>query len=392
MSFEREIASSVMKRLENPPVLIQVVTGPRQVGKTTAALQIAAKWQGPVHFTAADALLPKDTAWIESQWEIGRSKAAQGMPCLLILDEVQKIDNWSNMVKLLFDQDRASDTPLLPLLLGSSALLLSKGMTESLAGRFFLHRASHWSYTECHRAFGWDLETWLYFGGYPGAAPLVDDEQSWRAYINDALIEAVLARDVLAMHNIAKPALLRHLFGLASQMPGRIVSYSKMLGQLTDAGNATTLAHYLELMAQAFLVSGLEKYAKGPLKRKTSPKLILWNNALITAPGMTTFDQMRENPALRGRLVENAVGAHLLNHLQGMRFEVGYWRERQSEVDFVVTAPTRTVAIEVKSGKPKASAGHGQFKKRWPESKVLLVGASGMPLLDFFTCHPSELL
>ncbi len=296
------------------------------------------------------------------------------------------------MVKLLFDNDRASGAPVRPLLLGSSALLLSKGTTESLAGRFFLHRCSHWSFDECRRAFGWDLERWLYFGGYPGAVPLVQDEESWRSYINDSLIDTVLTRDVLAMQTVAKPALLRHLFGLVSGMPARVVSYNKMLGQLTDAGNTTTLAHYLDLMEQAYLASGLEKFSRGPLKRKSSPKLILFNNALITAPGMTRFEQMQQNPAFRGRLVENAVGAHLLQHLQELRFEVSYWREKAHEVDFVITTPNGPVAIEVKSGRAGPGSDLALFKRKFPDAKTLIVGTHGLPLAEFFERHPGELL
>jgi predicted AAA+ superfamily ATPase len=296
------------------------------------------------------------------------------------------------MVKLMFDQDRTSSALVKPLLLGSSALLLSKGTTESLAGRFFLHRASHWSFSECREAFEWDLDTWLYFGGYPGAVPLADDKESWRAYINDSLIETVLTRDVLSMHNIAKPALLRHLFGLAAKLPGRIVSYNKMLGQLTDAGNTTTLAHYLELMEQAFLVSGIEKFSNAHMKKKSSPKLIVWNNALISALGMATFEQMRNDPALRGRLVENAVGAHLLNHLQGMRFDVTYWRDGRYEVDFVVRAPSGVVAIEVKSGGAAPGVSLNRFKKYCPDTKPLIVGTGGVSLQDFFEHNPQAFL
>ena len=390
--FERAIVLEVLNKLRHPNPLIQIITGPRQVGKTTAAHQIEAKWEGPVHFVAADSSLPLKAEWIEAQWHIARKKGSENAPCLLVLDEVQKVAGWGETVKLMFDRDRTAPTVVRPMILGSSALLLSQGTTESLAGRFFLHRAPHWSFAECRTAFGWDLDTWLYFGGYPGAVPFINDEESWCAYIYDSLIETVLTRDVLSLHNIAKPALLRHLFGLAAQMPAGIVSYNKMLGQLTDAGNTTTLAHYLRLMEQAFFVSGLEKFSRAVMKKKSSPKLILWNNALITAAGRSSYNSFLTDPALRGRLVENAVGAHLLNHLQGMRYDITYWRHGNHEVDFVVSSPSGVVAVEVKSGAQSSATDLARFKQRYEDTTSLIVGTGGVPLDDFFSTHPRDLL
>lgn len=391
--IDRPIVSAIMERLTTGPALIQVITGPRQVGKTTSARAVGSQWPGPVHYASADLPLPPGPEWIESQWLAANRNSSVENPPLLILDEVQKVRGWSDQVKALWEEDRARGTPLQVMILGSSALLLTEGVSESLAGRFFLHRCLHWSFEECRRVFRLDLDKWIYFGGYPGAMPMISREEVWRSYVTDSLIETVLARDVLSMQNIAKPALLRHLFALSTSVPAQILSYNKMLGQLTDAGNTTTLAHYLRLLETAFLVSGLERFSAGRIrKRGSSPKLIFWNNALVTALGFSTFDKAREHPAYWGRLVENAVGAHLLNHLQGLQYEVNYWRERNQEVDFVVRTPSGIVAIEVKSGRPRRATGLEAFLKRFPDAKPLIIGSGGLALETFLTTDPRSLI
>lgn len=390
--FERRVVAAIERRLGRAPNLLQIVIGPRQVGKTTAARAVAARWAGPVHVAAADLPLPPGPEWIENQWALARRHPARPA-ALLVLDEVQKVRGWSESVKALWDADRAAGRSLRVMLLGSSAMLLAQGATESLAGRFFLHRCPHWAFAECRQAFGWDLDQWLYFGGYPGAAALVDDEPAWRAYVADSLIDTVLSRDVLAMQTIAKPALLRHLFGLAAAFPAQILSYNKMLGQLQDAGNTTTLAHYLRLLETAFLASGLERYSAGRVRtRGSSPKLVLWNDALVTALGLRSFEETRRDAALWGRLVENAVGAHLLNHLQGVAHQVSYWRERDLEVDYVVEAPNALFAMEVKSGRPGRPAGLEAFRQRHRRARPLVIGSGGLALEEFFASDPRELL
>lgn len=385
--IERSIVGDLERRLSGPN-LIQLVAGPRQVGKTTAVRMLEKRWPGPSHYAAADVSPPPGSEWIDTHWQTARrnSETAEG---LLILDEVQKVRDWSEIVKANWDQDRARQCPLRVILVGSSAMLLTRGAGDSLAGRFFLNRCPHWSYTECRQAFGWDLDRWLYFGGYPGAAALADNEDDWRAYVADSLIEAAISRDVLMTHTIAKPALLRNLFGLATRFPAQILSYNKMLGQLQDAGNATTLAHYLRLLEAAFLISGLEKYSAGHAhSRGSSPKLVLWNNALVNATGLLTFEQSRSTQALWGRVVENAVGGHLLNHLQGMAYEVGYWRHRSREVDYVVRAGDELWAIEVKSGQPGATSGLSAFRQQHPSARSMILGQGGLPLEEFFATSP----
>ncbi len=390
--MRRAIVKEVLDRLTKPPDLLQIVVGPRQVGKTTAAHQIGSAWKGPVRYAAADLPLPPGPEWIQSQWDLARRDASRAARALLVLDEVQKVAGWSEAVKANWDADRAARVPVRVILLGSSALLLTRGANESLAGRFFLHRCLHWSFPECRKAFGWDLDRWIYFGGYPGAARMADDDVAFRAYVRDALVEPAIARDVLAMQTVTKPALLRQLFALCGLHAAQVLSYTKMLGQLQDAGNTTTLAHYLRLLETAFLASGLDRFKAGRAARRgSSPKLVLWNNALVTGLGLAGFKHAREDSSHWGRLVENAVGAHLLNHLQGAPHEVSYWRERSDEVDFVVRAGASIWAIEVKSGRPAHAGGLAAFLRRHPRARPLIVGAGGMPLQEFFSTKPADL-
>lgn len=390
-----DIARALLPAPPRPP-LIQVLVGARQTGKTTAADQLAARWKGPVVRASADLPLPPGPEWIETHWARARRAAGARRPAspgaLLVLDEVQKVARWSEVVKGLWDQERRNGPRVRPLLLGSSALLVQKGLSESLAGRFTLHRCAHWSYSECAEAFGWNLEQWLFFGGYPGAAALARDETSWRRYVADALVETAIARDVLSLSRVGKPVLLRHLFGMAAQHPAEIVSFNKMLGTLQDAGNTTTLAHYLKLLEASFLLSGLERLTGRARRRGSSPKIVFWNNALVTALSGFSFDEARDDASWWGRLVENAVGAHLLNSLPSPRYEVGYWRERNDEVDFVVRVGGKRIGLEVKSGRPGRLGGLTAFRKRFPAARTLVVGAGGIPLEEFFSAEPASLL
>ena len=390
--FERKIVAEITAGLARKKKLLHIITGPRQVGKTTASLQIAEKWAGKVLSFSADSPIPPGPEWIQGNWDraVRLAKSTQREnDVLLILDEVQKVKGWSEVVKLLWDEELINNHGIQVLLLGSSSLLLQQGLTESLTGRFFLYRCPHWQYQEMKKAFGWNLEQWIFYGGYPGAAELIDEEEVWSSYVTDSLIETVLAKDILQLQTVAKPALLRHLFLLSCGTPAQILSYTKMLGQLHDAGNTTTLAHYLKLLESAFLVSGLELFKRGKQKKRgSSPKLIIWNNALVNAVTGDSFMESLNNLSWWGRLVENAVGAHLQNSLVGRPCTLYYWRQRHLEVDFVVETPKKTWAIEVKSGKSQTMKGMTKFCALYPEVKPLVIGTGGMELTEFFSSQP----
>jgi len=395
-SYERPIVQDILNGMDLKKKLLHILTGPRQVGKTTAALQIAEKWKGPVVNASADLPLPPGPEWIRSQWETALYQARRmgtgKADVLLILDEVQKVTGWSEVVKDLWDTGCRENHGIQIIILGSSSLLIQKGLSESLAGRFLLYRCTHWGFGEMERAFSWDLEQWLFFGGYPGAALFVDQEEVWARYVTDSLIETVLARDVLQLQTVAKPALLRHLFMLSAVHPAHILSYNKMLGQLQDAGNTTTLAHYLKLLESAFLISGLELFKLGRRqRRRSSPKLIIWNNGLINAISGGSLRSSRLDHSWWGHLVENAVGAHLLNQLAGFPYSLYYWRNRGLEVDFVVKTPKDIWGIEVKSGRPGSPKGSSGFLKSHPGARIMILGPQGMALEDFFRTDPREL-
>jgi predicted AAA+ superfamily ATPase len=394
MVFSRPLLADLLDFLKRHPSVIQVLVGPRQVGKTTLAHHLIDAAGMAAVYASADAPLPPGPEWIDAHWRQAELRAASvSGPVLLVLDEVQKVRGWSEAVKRHWDSRDGGMRSVRLLILGSSSLLLQAGLSESMSGRFFLHRCPHWSFTECRRAFGWSLEQWLYFGGYPGAAAFAETVDHWKRYVTDSLIETVLARDVLQLQRVAKPALLRHLFLLAAGYPSQVVSYTKMLGQLHEAGNTTTLAHYLTLLEAAFLLSGLPLYSPGVVRqRASSPKLVLWNNALVSALAKHTLEDALADPAWWGRLVENAVGAHLLNGLSPATFSVTYWRRDGDEVDFVVSRGAEVWAIEVKSGRARASSGLASFRKRYPGCRSLLIGGEGMPLATFFETRPDALL
>lgn len=390
MEFERPLVKMLSAALKKRLPVFQVLIGPRQVGKTTIARQVLKKLPYPSVYASADSPLPPGSEWIESQWRLAELELQKTKkPVVLVLDEIQKVRGWSEGLKLHWDRARHEGKDIRVLILGSSALLLQEGLTESLAGRFFLTRCPHWSFHECSSAFGWDLKTWIYFGGYPGTAVFVRDEDQWKRYVTDSLIETVIARDVLQMQKITKPALLRHLFALSATFPAQIFSYNKMLGQLQDAGNTTTLAHYLKLLESAFLVSGLELFSKGHVrKRGSSPKLVLWNNALVNALSSRIFREVFADPSRWGRLVENAVGAHFCNNLSGTSYTLTYWRDGDKEVDFVVARGSSTWAIEVKSGRTGKMSGMERFRSKYPKAKALVIGETGIPLEKFFSEPP----
>ncbi|HTA16732.1 MAG TPA: AAA family ATPase [bacterium] len=387
--LERPATRAVLLALERwGGQTMQIMSGPRQVGKSTASRQIADKWRGPAHFAVADEALPPGPEWIAQQWESARALKKRGVRPLLVLDEVQKVSRWSEVVKRLWDEEKRSGEPLRVLLLGSSALLVQKGLGESLAGRFLLHRFPHWSFPEMRDAFAYSFEDWLRFGGYPGAAAFHKKPEIWRAYVRDSLLEPILAKDVLQMSAVGKPALLRHLLLAAAALPAHIVTWEKMLGQLQDAGNTTTLAHYAELLEGAYVLSALQPWRGEKIsKRGGSPKFIVWNNAIVSA---VAASHGGDDSGWRGRLMENAVGGHILNHLPP-DWRLFYWREGDAEVDFVLRTPEALWAIEVKSGRRRQSMpGMAAFMGKYPKARPMLIGADGMDMEKFFGSDPVE--
>jgi predicted AAA+ superfamily ATPase len=383
--FQRPQVATLKARLLEPRRFMQVVAGPRQVGKSTLVQQATETLDISVRYVSADEPSLRGTDWIGQQWEAARLSIADDNGAVLVLDEIQKIPTWSETVKRLWDEDTRAKRPLKVVLLGSAPLLMAQGLSESLAGRFETLHLSHWSFTEMHAAFGWSLEEYVFYGGYPGAAPLIVEPARWLRYILDSLIETSISRDVLLLSRVDKPALLRRLFDLACRYSGQVLSYTKMLGQLQDAGNTTTLAHYLELLAGAGMVCGLSKYAGDVARsRGSSPKLQALNTALITAACGYTFAEARANHEFWGRLVESAVGAHLANAAMTGDCSLYYWRERNYEVDFIVKAGRALTAIEVKSGRaPLAHAGTAAFAQAFKPQRCLLVGGDGIALEDF---------
>ncbi len=393
--FQRPIFQHLLDRFTEPRRFIQVLAGPRQVGKTTLARQVMEQLVIPSHYASADAPSPQGPVWLEQQWEVARLQAREDAGgSLLVLDEVQKISGWSEVVKRLWDQDSATGLVLRVMLLGSSPLLVQKGLGESLAGRFEQLLVTHWSFAEMRDAFGFSLDKYLYFGGYPGAASLCADEPRWNRYILDSLVETTLSRDILWMTQVNKPALLRQLFHLACSYSGQILSYQKMVGQLQEAGNTTTLAHYLHLLAGAGMVVGLSKYAGEQVRRRaSSPKLQVMNMALMSALSGLSFQEVRRSPEHWGRWVESAVGAHLINASLEHQFELFYWRDRNREVDFVVRHHGRLIAIEVKSGQRHvALPGMEAFVKAFNPGRVMLVGGDGISVEAFLTMDPQQWL
>ncbi|MFH1798283.1 MAG: ATP-binding protein [Candidatus Omnitrophota bacterium] len=383
--FKRDVTNVVGERLREKRHFIQVVTGPRQVGKTTAIQQILQASTVPYHYAAADLPAPPAIEWISQQWDIARMKCSKGNVCILVLDEVQKIVDWSSEIKKLWDEDTLLGNNIKVVILGSSALLINKGLNESLAGRFEVICFSHWLWKECHDCFGWDIDQYIYFGGYPGGAFLIKDEERWGMYIRDALIETAISKDILLLNRVEKPALLRQLFVLACEYGGQILSYQKLLRQLQGAGNTTTLAHYQRLFESAFLLYGLPKWAGGALRRRSSsPKWLPLNTALMTALSNQNYSVWRQAPEKWGRLVEVAIGAYLVN--EGLRYGVNvyYWRKQNYEVDFVIEKGKKLIAIEVKSNKKHTNfPGLEFFAKEYKTTKIITVGSSGVDVKEF---------
>ena len=392
--YKRSYYSLLKKRIAEPRRFIQVVTGPRQVGKTTLVHQLLKDSEIPSVYASADAQFDATGLWITNAWERARiQRQTEGMQeILLCLDEVQKIPQWSEYVKRDWDRDSLDGNPVKVILLGSSRLLLQEGLTESLAGRFESVSMSHWKYREMKEAFGIQPEEFVFFGGYPGAVYLTGEEDRWKSYVRDSMIETTISRDVLLMTRINKPALLKALFELGVRYSGQVISFNKILGQLQDAGNTVTLAHYLDLLDMAGLITGIGKYSIQPYRqRASSPKFQVYNPAHTGCYVSGSFREVRQDHELWGRLVESAIGSHLLNHRDDSNYQLFYWRDRYLEVDFILKKGNALIALEVKSGRRKPVKGLEEFSRKFSSAKSLIIGSGGIPWQEFLLINPGAL-
>ncbi len=386
--YKRAEYQVITERLKEPRKFIQVVMGARQIGKSTVVKQVLQDLDMPYRLFSADNVPATNNAWISDCWAAARSlKESRGWESVvLVIDEIQKIANWSEAVKKEWDDDTFHGRNIKVLLLGSSRVLLEKGLSESLAGRFEEIRMSHWCYREMQECFGFSLDQYMFYGGYPGAATLIGDEDRFGQYIQSAIIEATINKDILMDTPISKPALLRQTFELGAAYSGELLSLNKMLGSLQDAGNTVTLAGYINLLDESGLLCGLQKFSIDMARRRASiPKLQVYNNALKMVYSPLTFEQVILNRKAWGRIFESAIGAYLVNQAFVHRFEVFYWRERDDEVDFVLRKKGAVVAIEVKSNAEKRTEGLDKFRKLFHPQTAFIVGDGGISAEDFFS-------
>lgn len=379
--YKRSIYDTIIKRLGEQRMFIQVIMGPRQIGKSTVVRQVLDDLKKPYIFFTADTIPSTSPTWISQCWASARlqMRTMQQEELILVIDEIQKLKNWSEYVKKEWDADSLDHLNLKVVLLGSSRVLLEKGLAESLMGRYEEIRMSHWSYREMKEAFGMSLEQYIYYGGYPGAAPLINDEERWANYVNGAIIDATINKDILMDSPISKPALLRQTFELSVAFSGKILSLTKMLGALQDAGNTVTLAGYLNLLGDSGLVTGLQKFSMDVARKRASiPKYQVFNNALLSVQSGLSFQEAIADGKRWGQIFESAIGAYIISEAFVHRFEVYYWRDGNDEVDFILKKNQKVVAIEVKSNGESQTAGMDRFCKLFEPTASFFVGENGI--------------
>ncbi len=386
--YKRRQFDELKSRIEEVRNKIQVISGPRQVGKSTLVKQVLKEISIDFTFISADNVEKDNLYWINEVWETARQrmKLKKEREYLLVIDEVHKVNNWSEAVKKEWDDDTFNDVNIKVILLGSSRLLIKDGLTESLAGRYELIHMSHWSFKEMKEAFGMDLEHYIFFGGYPGGVGFINNEVRWRKYIKDSIVAPAIAHDILMTKTIYKPELMKQLFELGCTYSGEEIALTKLLGQLQDAGNITTLANYLSTLNESHLLCGLQKYANDNARKYNSvPKMMVYNTALLSSLYGLNYSQVFTNPKMWGRWVESAVGTHLLNMANELDYRIYYWRERNDEVDFILEYNRQCIAIEVKSGRRTTNAGISVFKEKFRPLHTFIVGNGGIPLEEFLS-------
>lgn len=392
--YKRSEYHIITERLKEERKFIQVVMGARQIGKSTVVKQVLKDIDLPYQFFSADNIPATKQSWISDCWDAVRSikKSNNYESMILVIDEIQKISNWSEAVKKEWDADTFNDCDIKVLLLGSSRVMLEKGLSESLAGRFEEIRMSHWSFLEMKECFDFSLEQYIYYGGYPGAASLINDNDRFSQYIQSAIIDATINKDILMDTPINKPALLRQTFELGASYSGELLSLNKMLGSLQDAGNTVTLAGYINLLNESGLLCGLQKFSIDNARRKASiPKLQVYNNALKMVYNSLSFEQSLLDRKHWGRIFESGIGAYLVSQAFTHRFEVYYWRERNDEVDFILRKNNSLIAIEVKSNAEKNTSGLDKFRQNFNPDKAFIVGEGGITPEEFLSMNIKKL-
>lgn len=392
--LNRQEYDVLRRRLGEPRKFIQVVLGPRQIGKTTVVRQVLHDINKPQLYFSADDTAVAGSAWLASCWTAARLEA-QTHPdagCVLVIDEIQKVPNWSETVKRQWDDDTWNERNIKVVLLGSSRALILQGLSESLMGRFEEIRMTHWTYAEMRDCFGLTVDEFIYFGGYPGAVEMMQDEARWKVYVRNSMIDATVNRDIFEDVRIGKAALLRKTLELGAAYSGKILSLTKLLGEIQDAGNVMTIAGYLERLNQCGLLGTFQKFSVDDARRRASiPKFQVHNNALLTALSAGTFEQVRNDPVKWGHYVESAVGAYLISQAYRLQFEVFYWRDGNNEVDFVLRKDGKVVALEVKSNHERYTKGLDVFCQKFRPNVALIVGSGGLPLETFLETPITDL-
>jgi len=387
---------TIANRLREPRKFLQVVMGPRQVGKTTVVKQAlqALSNEIPYLMFSADNIPATQNTWISDCWTTARSqmKLEDNKELILVIDEIQKLNGWSEVVKKEWDDDTFNDINLKVILLGSSRVLLQKGLADSLAGRFETIKMTHWSYTEMHEAFGLSFDEYIYYGGYPGAASLIKDPDRWSNYIRDSIIDATINKDILFDTAISKPALLKQTFELGASYSGQIVSLTKMIGSLQDAGNTTTLSGYLNVLKDSGLLAGIQKFSIDKARQRASiPKFQVFNSALRNVFSEYSLREAMQNPKIWGRFFESAIGAHLISGALTGNYEVYYWREGNLKVDYILKKNNKIAAIEIKSNSDTTNKGLAAFRERYQPNYSIVVGKGGMDAEAFLKVNPAKL-
>lgn len=392
--FKRAQYQTIVNRLREKRRFIQVVIGPRQIGKTTVVKQ-ALKTLGtniPFLDFSADNVPATQNSWISDCWATARAqmKIENINELILVIDEIQKLKGWSEVVKKEWDEDAFNNLNLKVILLGSSLVMLQKGLADSLSGRYETVKMSHWDYSEMHKAFGISLDVFIYYGGYPGSVSLIKDPERWSQYIKDSIIDATINKDILFNTAISKPALLRQTFELGAAYSGQILSLTKMAGSLQDAGNVTTLSGYLNVLKESGLLAGIQKFSMDTARRKASiPKFQVFNSCLRSVYSGYSFNEARKDPKVWGRFFESAIGAHIISYSLPGNYDVFYWRENSLEVDYVLKKDNKIIAIEVKSNLDTANKGLAEFRERFKPYGSFVVGKGGMDPAKFLGSNPA---